>query len=301
MQDLMLYAGQDSIYGEAAKNLKKFLRCEVDAKQIERLVHAYQPDVEREVGNVLNDSLPTASEAERTYVMMDGSMISTRQPGWKEVKLGRIFAASDCLPANDQRNWIRESYYIGLLGSQADFLNKMEPAVDLLKDPVFINDGAHWIWAWVHQYYPKATQILDFYHAVEYLNKFAQEQFKAREAHEKWVSDQTESLLENEVENVISDLEQIKPRTKSAKVELKKILTYYRNNCHRMKYQTYREQGLMIGSGPIEAAHKTVIQSRMKKSGQRWTIDGANAILQLRTANMSEKWGLVINAIKNAA
>lgn len=301
MQELMLYAGQDSIYCEAAKNLEKFLRCTVDAKQIERLVHAYQADVDREVGQELNDSLPTASQSERTYVMMDGSMISTREPGWKEVKLGRIFAASNCLPANTGRNWIRSSYYIGLLGSQAEFLKKMEPAVDLLKDPVFVNDGAQWIWSWVHQYYPKATQILDFYHAVEYLNKFAQEQFKTREELEKWVSDQTESLLDNEIESVIGDIEQIHPRTKAATEAQSRILTYYRNNRHRMKYKTYREQGLMIGSGPIEAAHKTVIQNRMKKSGQRWTIDGANAIIQLRTVNMSEKWDRVIRAVKNAA
>ncbi|MEM6269202.1 MAG: UPF0236 family protein [Bacteroidota bacterium] len=113
----------------------------------------------------------------------------------------------------------------------------------MLKDPVFVNDGAQWIWAWVHQYYPKATQILDFYHAVEYLNKFAQEQFKICEELEKWVSDQTESLLEDEIETVIADIECIQPRTKAAKEAQAKILTYYRNNRHRMKYKTDRDQG----------------------------------------------------------
>ena len=57
----------------------------------------------------------------------------------------------------------------------------------------------------------------------------------------------------------------------------------------------------MIGSGPIEAAHKTVIQDRLKKSGQRWKIEGANAVIQLRTANKSEKWNLVVDTIKVAA
>ena len=61
------------------------------------------------------------------------------------------------------------------------------------------------------------------------------------------------------------------------------------------------EQGLMFGSGPVEAANKTVIQARLKKSGQRWTMDGANALIQLRTVNKSEKWGLVVNAVKKAA
>ena len=297
----MLYAGQESVYSVAAKTLNKFLLCQTDPKQIERLVHAYGTEVGQELEKQADRTLPTAKEGQRTYVMMDGSMISTRDQGWKEVKLGRVFAASDHLPENEQRRWIRDSVYMGLLGSQRDFLKKLEPVVDRLKDPVFINDGAKWIWAWVNQYYPDKTQILDFYHALEYLNKFASEQFKVPEERKKWVQDQAESLLQDEIDQVIEDVEALKSRTQNAKKARKSILTYYQNNRCRMRYKTYLDKGLMIGSGPIEAAHKSVIQDRLKKSGQRWTIDGANAIIQLRTVNQSNKWDLVVNVIKDAA
>ena len=72
------------------------------------------------------------------------------------------------------------------------------------------------IWAWIDQYYPEATQILDYYHATEYLHKFAQEQFTELLLSEKWVDDQKKSLLENEVELVIADIVALKPRTKKA-------------------------------------------------------------------------------------
>lgn len=49
-----------------------------------------------------------------------------------------------------------------------------------------------------------------------------------------------------------------------------------------MIYKTFKEKGYVIGSGPIEVAHRSVIQQRMKLSGQKWSIKGANAIANLR-------------------
>ena len=67
------------------------------------------------------------------------------------------------------------------------------------------------------------------------------------------------------------------------------LLTYYENNKGRMRHKTYKEKGLLIGSVPIEAAHRNVIQQRLKLSGQRWTIKGAQQIANLR-AKKSEQW-----------
>ena len=65
-----------------------------------------------------------------------------------------------------------------------------------------------------------------------------------------------------------------------------------------MYYGFYKEKKLMIGSGAIEAAHRQVIQKRMKLSGQRWSMKGAQAILQLRVAKKSDKWNLVTERTK---
>ena len=69
-----------------------------------------------------------------------------------------------------------------------------------------------------------------------------------------------------------------------------------------MQYQNYLEHGLLIGSGAMEAAHKNVLQHRLKLSGQRWTLAGLQQMTQLRVVYKSGKWDRIRTfAIKNAA
>ncbi len=301
MQDMMLYAGQDAVYETASRNLEKFLKVKVQPKQIERLVHAYG----EEVGEILSEEadrlLPTEHDDELSYVMMDGSMVLTREEKWKEVKLGRVFRDSDRLSPYEKRNWLRQSEYAAHLGDHEEFLEKLAPLIDPLSKVVFVNDGAKWIWKWVDQYYPEAVQILDYFHAVEYLGAFANEQFKEKDQFRKWMDQNKELLLEDQVGAVIEQVRYLIPRTAKAKEKKEKLLRYYQNNSHRMYYKTYRDQGLLIGSGPIESANRTVIQDRLKKSGQRWSKQGANALIQIRTAEKSGKWKVITDLIRKSA
>jgi len=57
------------------------------------------------------------------------------------------------------------------------------------------------------------------------------------------------------------------------------------------------KQGYLVGSEPIESANRTVIQKRMKLSGQRWTKEGAQKILDLRIAYLNNKWDKVIQSV----
>jgi hypothetical protein len=67
-----------------------------------------------------------------------------------------------------------------------------------------------------------------------------------------------------------------------------------------IQYKTYRDAGLLIGSGPVEAAHRSVIQQRMKLSGQKWSIKGAQAIANLRCYKYSGAWNMIENVVKVA-
>ena len=49
-------------------------------------------------------------------------------------------------------------------------------------------------------------------------------------------------------------------------------------------------QNLPIGSGVVEAACKTLVTQRMKRSGQRWSGDGGQAILSFRALAQSERF-----------
>jgi hypothetical protein len=89
--------------------------------------------------------------------------------------------------------------------------------------------------------------------------------------------------MKDKVQEIIKIVELINCKS-SALCAKNALLTYYQNNQHRMKYGTFKEKGYLIGSSPIEAAHRNVIQQRLKLSGQRWTIQGAQQVANLRVS-----------------
>jgi len=313
MQELQLDAGQDDNFSMAAQRLEKYLRVKCNSTQIDRLVKHYGEKLEHEseddkAASCIELAMKKApiSEGDTTYVMMDGCLLQTReQSDWKEMKLGRVFNASAHYELTDRRKWIKESLYVSHFGGHNDFLSKLEPLVDEYEKYkeclVFINDGAKWIWKWIDENYPDSTQVLDYYHAAEYLGNFAKVIYKDKSKRTEWVSRQKLLLLNDQVEQVIQNVSQIQCKTVLKKEAQKKLLTYYTNNKKRMKYKTYKDRGILIGSGPIESAHRTVIQKRLKQSGQRWTIQGAQCVANLRVNKMSGLWSKVIDLIKNAA
>jgi hypothetical protein len=65
---------------------------------------------------------------------------------------------------------------------------------------------------------------------------------------------------------------------------------YFERNAGRMRYPKFRRQHLFVGSGVIEAGCKTVIGSRLKRSGMFWTVRGANAIIALRCCHLNDRF-----------
>jgi hypothetical protein len=71
---------------------------------------------------------------------------------------------------------------------------------------------------------------------------------------------------------------------------VRQAVGYIFHNRRRMDYAAFRQAGYPIGSGTIESACKTVVQARMKQSGMRWSRQGAQAMLALRSLLLSERW-----------
>lgn len=76
----------------------------------------------------------------------------------------------------------------------------------------------------------------------------------------------------------------------SLATERDKALHYFDTNAHRMHYAWYRDHGLFVGSGVVEAGCKSVVGQRLKLSGMRWTEHGATGILTLRCHEASNRW-----------
>ena len=85
-------------------------------------------------------------------------------------------------------------------------------------------------------------------------------------------------------------LRQLKSRDDTMQKEIEKQIHYFQTNAERMRYAEFRRQGLFVGSGVIEAGCKTIVGLRLKQSGMKWTVRGANAIIALRCLALSGRW-----------
>lgn len=286
--------GQQNVFQEAEQTIKRLTGQEVDAKQIERLVHGYGELLEQQQA----EEEPLSIDEEMHYGMADGGMVLTREDDWKEMKLARIFSAGNHIETGKSKDLIIQSQYVAHLGGHQGFFRKVEKYTDVLPNMVWIADGAKWIWDWVGESYPKATQILDYYHCKERLCLLAAEVFSQPDERKQWVAQQEDSLFNDQLDEVLHEIEELHCSGKSLQLK-RSTMTYYENNRSRMKYKTYRDRGLLIGSGPVEAAHRHVIQVRLKRSGQRWTLKGGQQVATLRAAKCSGKWETVKKLICN--
>ncbi len=308
MQELFVHAGASDVYGHCEEVLHTFLRIPVSGMQVYRVTDCYGELLEEQKSGTQSseqkeERLPLRAD-EVLYAQVDGTMTLTRTDGWKEAKQGRLFCESDCLHTSAERGWMKHSHYEAYLGESKEFIRRFEPRLEaygnLKERLVFITDGAPWISNWIADAYPEAIHILDWYHAVQYVSQFAQSCFVDKHQREEWLEGQKNLLWDSGVERVIEHIEGLSSLSEGAEESRKEVLRYYKTNKGRMDYQRYRSIGAgLIGSGAIEAAHRSVIHKRMKLSGQRWTIPGAQHLLNLRCVKMSGHWDKVVQLITN--
>lgn len=298
MQEQMCFVGQLDTYESGQKVIKKMLGIEVSKTQLYRVTDTVGKKLEKTVNE--KRLLPPLAKNEYLYLEADGSMLLTREERWKEVKLGRIFKSGDCIRLDGKPSIIRRSQYVAHIGTHRDFINKIDLIIEsfgsLKNRMIVISDGAPWIYQWVLDSYPDAIMVLDFFHVLEYLYGFAKAVFASEKEAHRWAKKQKDRLLKSQVEKVIQTITGFNARFPE---EVKKIVNYYTTNQTRMDYAAYQKLGCgFIGSGAIESAHRTVVQKRMKLSGQRWAMEGAQNMLNLRVTEMNNQWEKVIEMVR---
>ena len=105
-------------------------------------------------------------------------------------------------------------------------------------------------------------------------------------------------LLETGIKAVIKRIEETPVSLKTVEEERRKLLNYLNTNAYRMNYPDYLERNLCIVSGAIEAAHRVIVQKRMKQSGQRWSEKRVQNMLNLKVANASGQWGKIVDMMR---
>jgi len=159
-------------------------------------------------------------------------------------------------------------------------------------------DGARGLWTYLddNSRYDNYEKLVDYHHTTEHLSKAAEALFgkgsrKAQDWYDKYIS-----KLKGEdggAERVLRSLdyyERTVRLSKSRRTALDTERTFFTRNAHRMDYARFRRNGWPIGSGPIEAACKSVVKTRLCRSGMRWSRAGGQHILSLRTYVKSDRW-----------
>jgi hypothetical protein len=128
---------------------------------------------------------------------------------------------------------------------------------------------------------------VDLFHAREHLHDLARSlEFMLGDSKDEWLSARLEDLDYGDIDG-ICHAARVFPLAGVKKDELDTALGYFERNAHRMRYRWFRSRGLFTGSGVVESGCKAVIGQRLKMSGMRWTIAGADAIATLRCQQAS--------------
>lgn len=157
---------------------------------------------------------------------------------------------------------------------------------DLAAELIFVCDGAAWIWELVEHYYPNAVQIVDWYHAEDRLKRLADVVFPSPSQRQVWLAQVVESLWQGQVEDVVLACKHLA----SNHDEARQASTYFSNNSQRMRYDFFRAQGYLIGSGTIESGCKQIVSQRLKRAGAQWIVEGAVLTAKARAAWLSGHW-----------
>ena len=182
----------------------------------------------------------------------------------------------------------RARYLAGLEGAAAlgEPLRRQAAQVGMGRAERWIglSDGGAGLEDWLRANFGRVEAvILDFYHAAEHLGDLARALHPGDEdAREAWLDGWCRRLKHEGGAAVLEGLRGLEVRGRGACAVRAEVVRYFGNQVHRMDYPAYVAKGWAIGSGPIEAACKTVVGQRLKGTGMRWGADGADAVCHLR-------------------
>lgn len=155
-------------------------------------------------------------------------------------------------------------------------------------------DGALGLWALVTQCFKgweNVTFVLDIMHVVSYLWVAANALFReGSEEGKQWVQHKLTQILRGRVGYVIGSLKQTLAKRKlkkSSREALGNVIRFLHNHRRWMKYNEYLAAGLPVATGVVESACGSVVKHRMEGEGKRWSVEGAEAILALRSLKKS--------------
>lgn len=293
LQRVMSDFGADSAFGRVPAKLKEHDGIEMPVSTIQRITEHHAPiiceqEAKREM--VAGTMAGVTFIGERDGSMVPGVEVSSdakdKRKGkclaWKEARLNLVHPKGSVPPTfggnfaggveESGRQWWR-------CAAKAGFA----PGSDLHA----VGDGAPWIATQEEiQFGAQGTYWVDFFPLCDYLVEASK--VCATDNPRDWLEEQKSRLKANQSDAV---LEALAPFVKADSEDPATTCDrYIRNRRDQLDYQGAIKQGLPIGSGEIESAHRYVIQERIKLPGAWWSPNHIETMWALRLNRANREW-----------
>jgi hypothetical protein len=330
VREAALYTLSHVTSSETAKILKKIAPFHPSATAIQAMAERIGQEIEAheaELSTAIRQDEEVPADTKSMVVSMDGVNVLLREPGprkgrpkerpdspskekeptsYRNAMVGSISFYGEVPP--EEKTPVRlKSLYVSHMPEERGitFKQRFEEEVKEVEKKaesevirVILCDGSRSLWKYIdsNPLYEGYEKLVDFYHTSEHLSKAAEALFgKGSPEATRWYENWYEKLKTEEgaawaLLRSIDYHRDTRKLSKSRLEDLRKERTYFKRNKKRMKYAEFRMRGLPIGSGPVEAACKTIVKTRMCRSGMRWSREGGQHILHLRTYNKSGRW-----------
>ena len=326
-EDQIAWMGKEGAFDQAAKNLAHLGLFDVAASTVRdicnRLGKAVRERTEHQAAQPHCSAVLPEEKPRRLGISTDGVMLGRIDPQHRKRKsekkgkvrgkktLEHFFHEVKTLVVfefNSAGEALRKTYH-ATQDRIEDFremvsLEAQKRGVQTADVLVFVGDGAEWVWKTAQTLFPKATQVLDWYHAMEHIWAVGRVKFGNKEKELwAWTAKLETELYKGKVQVVIDAIRTVSAELGAPEETLSdqaraldprwiayRNIGYFEDNRERMNYPAYREQGLPIGSGVVESACKHVVACRCKRAGMRWDESGAENILALRCLALNERW-----------
>ena len=304
-----LEGADESSYQKAEFHLKETGGIEISARQIQRTVQEVGAGAQIWQQREALKPEPDSKAVPVLYASGDGTGVPMRQEelegragkqpdGSSKTRMAYLGCVFTQTRTDEEGHPVRDhdsTTYVSSFQSIDEFgpmlrQEAIRRGLGLAMQVVLLIDGAVGLGNMGRLCFAGATQIVDFYHALEHAGKvlLALLGNKEHPDYKRRLAQWAKRLLKNQVQKLIAETrKECAAKTQADAVE--KELGYFISNIERMQYGTFRRKGFFIGSGVVEAGCKTVIGARCKQSGMFWGKKGAENVLALRCIHSSRR------------
>ena len=291
--EYICYSMASMTLGEFVKHCKKWSLMKPSEGTVKRVLDYVGRFLETSNFLDMIRSEETLPEDAVTLAMsIDSTCVNIRREGWRH-------ATAATLSTYDTNGNRLDTVYVGRMPETGKLRAKrlLEKEVEArmakqnFKYIVCIADGARDLWIYFRRKYPNTIHVVDFFHVCEHLSKLSDLFFDNRSEAKTWYK-KYRTILKEDPQGASKLIRAARYRRSLIKENsaIESEIKYLQHNRKRMSYFKLRQKKLPIGSGVVEAACKNLIGARMKKSGMRWSVDGGQTILTLRSIILSNRW-----------